>query len=78
MSYKVAACPFAPSFEIRTRQGLVAAGMPDWLVQHLVALFPLLRQGAAAPTTDTVRALTGRAPRTFAEFARDHAALFQA
>ena len=60
------------------RQGLVAAGMPDWLVQHLVALFPLLRQGAAAPTTDTVRALTGRAPRTFAEFARDHAALFQA
>ena len=31
-----------------------------------------------ARTTDAVRALTGRAPRAFAHFAHDHAALFGA
>jgi uncharacterized protein YbjT (DUF2867 family) len=59
------------------RQGLVAAGMPDWLVEHLLALFGIIRQDALAETTDTVHALTGRSPRTFAEFARDHAGLFR-
>jgi uncharacterized protein YbjT (DUF2867 family) len=54
------------------RQGLVAAGMPDWLVHHLVAVFGLIRQGALEQTTDTVQALTGREPRSFAQFARDH------
>jgi uncharacterized protein YbjT (DUF2867 family) len=60
------------------RQGLVEAGMPDWLVEHLGGLFPLIRQGALSQTTDTVRALTGREPRSFADFAREHAALFGA
>ena len=50
--------------------------MPDWMAEQLVILFGILRQGAAAQTTDTVRALTGREPRSFAEFARDHARLF--
>jgi uncharacterized protein YbjT (DUF2867 family) len=60
------------------RQGLVAAGMPDWLVAHLTGLFGIIRQGALEQTTDTVRTLTRRAPRTFAHFARDHAGLFRA
>ena len=60
------------------RQGLVAAGMPDWLVEHVIAVFGLIRSGALEETTDTVHALTGRAPRSFAEFARDHAGLFGA
>jgi hypothetical protein len=34
------------------------------------------RPGSMARTTDTVRAVTGRAPRPFAAFARDRAALF--
>jgi uncharacterized protein YbjT (DUF2867 family) len=58
------------------REGLVAAGMPDWLVAHLDGLFGMIRRGAFEQTTDTVRALTGRTPRSFAEFARDHAAAF--
>lgn len=58
------------------REALVQAGMPDWMAEQLVILFGLLRQGAAAQTTDAVRALTGREPRSFAEFARDHARLF--
>jgi uncharacterized protein YbjT (DUF2867 family) len=60
------------------RQGLEAAGLPDWLVRHLTGLFPLVRDGALAATTDAVHALTGRSPRTLAEFAREHAGLFGA
>ncbi len=60
------------------RQGFVEAGMPDWLVEHLIGVFGIIRQGALEQTTDTVRTLTGREPRTFAQFARDHAGLFQA
>lgn len=60
------------------RQGLLAAGMPEWLAEQVICLFGMLRQGAAEEIADTVRALTGRKPRTFAQFAQDHAALFRA
>ena len=60
------------------RAVFVEAGMPDWLVEHLIGVFGIIRQGALEQTTDTVRALTRREPRTFAVFAREHAGLFQA
>jgi uncharacterized protein YbjT (DUF2867 family) len=60
------------------RENLVAAGLPDWLVVHLVGLFRLVRAGAFECTTDTVRAVTGREPRSIDDFARDHAHLFAA
>jgi uncharacterized protein YbjT (DUF2867 family) len=60
------------------RSGLEAAGMPDWLVDHLDRAFALIRWGALAETTDVVRAVTGREPHDFAAFARDHATLFAA
>jgi uncharacterized protein YbjT (DUF2867 family) len=58
------------------REGLAAAGMPDWLVGHLDGVFALIRDGAFEETTDTVRAITRREPRSFAAFARDHSAMF--
>jgi uncharacterized protein YbjT (DUF2867 family) len=58
------------------RVGLEAAGMPDWLVDHLDRAFALIRCGALAETTDVVRALTGGEPRDFASFARDYADAF--
>lgn len=58
------------------RDGLTAAGMPDWLVGHLDGAFALIRDGAFEETTDTVCVLTRREPRSFAEFARDHSATF--
>jgi uncharacterized protein YbjT (DUF2867 family) len=58
------------------RQGMVAAGLPDWLVEHLTRLFAIARRGALEESTDSVRAVTGREPRSFTEFARDHAPLF--
>lgn len=49
---------------------------PEWLVAQLLGVFALIREGAYAQPTDTLRALTGRAPRTIADFARDHAGAF--
>ncbi len=45
--------------------------------RSVVILWGQLRRGAAATTTDVVRVLTGREPRTVAEFVRDHAAAFR-
>lgn len=58
------------------RQGLLEAGMPIWFADAFVSLFELLRKGQAENATDGVRALTGREPRSFAQFARDHAGIF--
>jgi uncharacterized protein YbjT (DUF2867 family) len=60
------------------RQTFVDMGFPDWLLAHFDHLFPLLRSGVVAQPTDTVRDVTGREPRSFATWARDHAAAFRA
>lgn len=60
------------------RDGMLQAGLPPWLADQLVILWQQLRQGAAAETTDVVRVLTGREPRSVADFARDHAGAFLA
>ena len=58
------------------RSALTAAGLPPSAVEAFVAVFGELRQGVQETTTDIVRTLTGRAPRSFAEFARTHASVF--
>ena len=58
------------------RQGMIEQGMPEFVAGQIVAVFGFLRRGAQDRTTDTVRVLTGREPRGFAEFTRDHAGLF--
>jgi uncharacterized protein YbjT (DUF2867 family) len=58
------------------RAGMVAAGMPPWLVEHLDRVFDLVRRGELAETTHTVRTLIGREPRSFADFAHDRARAF--
>jgi uncharacterized protein YbjT (DUF2867 family) len=63
--------------EHAARAGLEAAGMPGWLVEHLVRLFGLIRAGGLAETTGHVRLLTGRDPRSFADFAGDYADVFR-
>lgn len=59
------------------RRSLTEAASPDWLVTHVSGAFELIRQGALEQTTDVVAATTGRPPRRFADFARDHAAVFR-
>jgi hypothetical protein len=36
-----------------------------------------LREGGASIVTDTVETVTGKPPRSFEQFAREHAALFR-
>jgi hypothetical protein len=54
----------------------VANGTPEWTATNAITQFGLLRQGSQAQVRDTSRELTGREPRTLAEFIRDHAAAF--
>ena len=60
------------------RQAMVEAGLPAMMAETIVSVFASQRAGSQAGTTDGVRALTGREPGTFAQFARDHAQLFGA
>lgn len=69
---------FVPVPDEAARQGMRAAGLPAMMADAIVDVFASQRAGAQARTTDAVRALTDTAPRTFAEFARDHAVLFGA
>jgi uncharacterized protein YbjT (DUF2867 family) len=59
------------------KQGMIASGVPEFVAEQLIKVFAMLRQGAAEHVTDTVEALTGAQPRSFADFARDHAHLFE-
>jgi uncharacterized protein YbjT (DUF2867 family) len=58
------------------RHGMLEAGMPEFVVEFLIRLFRAQQAGAHAVTTDTVQAVTGSEPRSFAQFARDHAEAF--
>lgn len=69
--------PFVAVPDAAARQTLVGTGLPEFVAAQIVALFGALRRGAYDRTTDSVRALTGREPRPFAEFARDHAGFFR-
>jgi uncharacterized protein YbjT (DUF2867 family) len=54
------------------------SGFPDWLAQEFFLIYgqgPLFA-GGAAHTGDVVERLTGRPARTFAQWTREHAALF--
>jgi uncharacterized protein YbjT (DUF2867 family) len=58
------------------RQALAGAGMPGWLVDSVVEGNTMLAAGHGATVTDEVARLTGRPPRTFAQFAADHRVAF--
>lgn len=59
------------------KKGSVAAGIPEGYADALVDLNRYYVQGKAAQVIDTVRHLTGRPPRSFETFARDHADLLR-
>lgn len=59
----------------QARDAMVRAGLPEWNAQNIVRVFALRRQGIEQ-VSDVVRDVTGRPPRSFEEFAREHAELF--
>jgi hypothetical protein len=53
-------------------------GAPAWMVEGMLELFAIMKAGWTAAVTPDVQKVTGRPARTFAEFARDHAAAWRA
>lgn len=54
--------------------GAMRSGLPESAAGFMALLYSVVRNGWAAGITDDVRQATGRAPLTFAEFARQGAA----
>ncbi len=59
------------------RRRLAAAGTPPWHIDVLSDFWTVLRDGCAAQVTDAVEVVTGTAPRSFEQFAREHADRFR-
>lgn len=58
------------------KKQIIADGVPRWLADDMIILFASFREGYGATVTNTVAEVTKRKPRTFRQFARDHARVF--
>jgi uncharacterized protein YbjT (DUF2867 family) len=54
------------------RPGLLGAGLPSNYVEFLLMILGYFKAGYSERTTDAVQTLTGKAPRTFAGYAKDY------
>jgi uncharacterized protein YbjT (DUF2867 family) len=57
-------------------EGLQANGIPPHVAAALGQSFEAIRAGRAAQRTDTVQRVTGRPPRTYEQWVKEHAARF--
>jgi uncharacterized protein YbjT (DUF2867 family) len=57
-------------------EAMVAMGMPAWIAAGYAELSAGFERGFADLTTDNVEKLSGHQPRSFEQFAHDHARLF--
>jgi uncharacterized protein YbjT (DUF2867 family) len=62
--------------EDAARAGMASANLPPWFVQAMLELLSVSKAGYLSAVSPVVRNLTGREPRSFAQFARDHAAVW--
>ena len=54
------------------RQALLGAGLPPGYTEFMLVILGYFKAGYAERTTDAVATITGRAPTSFAQYARDH------
>lgn len=59
-------------------KSMLAAGAPSWFADAMLTLYGIFAAGHASECTDAVRDITGRAPRPYRQFVRDHIAAFGA
>ncbi len=59
------------------RQGALSSGIPEFYVDALADLYRFYVEGSAQHVTGDVEKVTGRKPRTFDDFAREHASAFR-
>lgn len=57
-------------------EALLSFGLPAWQAEGVVEDYEQYRAGEAAEITSTVRDVTGNAPHSFAQFAKDYAGSF--
>jgi len=58
------------------KQSLLGAGMPEWAADALLEIFEYVAKPLGAKVTNTVAEVAKKAPISFDQFARDHAAAF--
>jgi uncharacterized protein YbjT (DUF2867 family) len=63
--------------EDAAKKAMLDLGMPGWMVDAMMELHAINKAGYAAGITGHVQQITGRAPRTFREFARDYASTWK-
>jgi uncharacterized protein YbjT (DUF2867 family) len=59
------------------RQGMRAAGYPDWLAEDLVTMMGEWGRGADCDLSHAVRSVAGLVPRSYRTFAQEHADAFR-
>lgn len=59
------------------KKGMLGAGMPEWLVDDLLALYGIFSAGHAAVVSKAVEEVTKKPARTFDQFAKDFARFFK-
>ena len=58
--------------EAAAKKAMLDMGLPAWMVDGMMELHAVDKAGYAAIVTDDVKTLTGQAPRSFRDFARDN------
>ena len=58
------------------KKQMLADGVPRWLADDMIILTASFREGYGAGVTNTVAEVTKGKPRTFRQFAKDHARVF--
>lgn len=68
---------YVPVSEEQFQGAMSGAGMPAAYVGLMTGLYAMVRAGYTATVTDDVQRVTGRAPISFEQFARDHVTSWQ-
>lgn len=63
--------------EEEERHSMIEMGMPEWMADSMMELHRTTKSGQATTVTDTVERILGRKPKSFVEFAKDHADTFK-
>jgi len=68
---------YVPITDDATREGMLKAGLPVFLIDALLPFASFVRSGKGAEILPTVEEVVGWKPLTFADWAREHAADFR-
>ena len=59
------------------RKAMKGIGMENWLIDGMMELYNIIRDGHAAQITNTVEQIVGKKPVSFSQFAKEYAEFFR-